>query len=159
MCQGGECLPLVEYYRDEDSDGWGREYSYLSFVCWDSVWAVAPEYPYTSIQCGDCNDDSWYIYPGAPEICCNGEDENCNGIEDDPAECTFTLTYLAGAGGFLSGATSQSLTCNETGSEVTAVPDTGYHFVDWSDGSTQNPRSDGNLTADLTVTANFALNT
>jgi len=45
------------------------------------------------------------------------------------------------------------------GTEVTAVPDTGYHFVDWSDGSTQNPRSDGTLTADLTVTANFALNT
>ncbi len=150
---------LVEYYRDEDNDGWGREYSYLSGVCWDSVSAVLPEYPYTATQCGDCNDDSWYIHPGAPEICCNGEDDNCNGIDDDPEECTFTVTCLAGAGGSISGTTPQDLYNCATGSEVTAVPDTGYHFVDWSDGIATVARTDGNLTADLTVTANFAINT
>ena len=35
----------------------------------------------------------------------------------------------------------------------------GYHFVDWSDGSTANPRTDTNVTANVTVTANFAINT
>ncbi len=47
----------------------------------------------------------------------------------------------------------------EDGTAVTAVPDTGYHFVDWSDGSTANPRTDSNVTANVDVTANFAINT
>ena len=38
-------------------------------------------------------------------------------------------------------------------------PITGYHFVDWSDGSTNNPRTDTNVTANVNVTANFAINT
>jgi hypothetical protein len=44
------------------------------------------------------------------------------------------------------------------GTAVTAVPETGYHFVDWSDGSTANPRTDTNVMADVDVTANFAIN-
>jgi hypothetical protein len=43
------------------------------------------------------------------------------------------------------------------GTAVTAVPDTGYSFVDWSDASTQNPRTDLGVTGDITVTANFAI--
>jgi hypothetical protein len=42
------------------------------------------------------------------------------------------------------------------GTPVQAVPAIGYHFVDWSDGSTANPRTDANVTADLNVTATFA---
>jgi hypothetical protein len=72
---------------------------------------------------------------------------------------TFTLTYAAGAGGSLTGNTSQTVDYGEDGTAVTAVPDTGYHFVDWSDDSTDNPRTDTNVTADISVTANFAINT
>ena len=39
---------------------------------------------------------------------------------------------------------------------MTAVPDTGYEFVDWSDGIQTAERTDTNVTADLSVTANFA---
>ena len=39
------------------------------------------------------------------------------------------------------------------------MPDARYHFVDWSDASTDNPRTDTNVTADITVTANFAIDT
>ena len=45
------------------------------------------------------------------------------------------------------------------GTAVTAVPETGYHFVNWSDGSTVNPRTDSNVTANVNVTANFAIDT
>jgi uncharacterized repeat protein (TIGR02543 family) len=42
---------------------------------------------------------------------------------------------------------------------MTAAPDAGYHFVQWSDASTANPRTDTNVTADITVTVSFAINT
>ena len=41
------------------------------------------------------------------------------------------------------------------GQAVTAIPNTGYHFVNWSDASTDNPRTDSNVMADVNVTANF----
>jgi hypothetical protein len=71
----------------------------------------------------------------------------------------YTLSYTAGANGTLTGTTSQTVNHGADGTAVTAVPDAGYHFVDWSDASTANPRTDTNVTADITVTANFAINT
>ena len=74
---------------------------------------------------------------------------------------TYTLTYTAGPGGTISGATSQTVDSGASGSAVTAVPNTGagYHFVSWSDGVPTATRTDANVTANHTVTANFALNT
>ena len=40
-----------------------------------------------------------------------------------------------------------------------AVPNTGYHFVDWSDGVLTAARTDTHVTASLSVTANFAIDT
>ena len=70
---------------------------------------------------------------------------------------TYTLTYTAGANGTITGETPQTVDYNASGSAVTAVPDNGYRFVDWSDGSTANPRTDSNVAADASVTANFAI--
>jgi len=52
----------------------------------------------------------------------------------------------------------QTVDEGNSGPLVTAVPDYGYHFVDWSDLSTDNPRKDLNVTADITVDASFAVN-
>ncbi|MBP6855670.1 MAG: DUF2341 domain-containing protein [Candidatus Pacebacteria bacterium] len=68
---------------------------------------------------------------------------------------TRTLTYTAGANGSITGDSPQTVDYGTDGTAVTAVPDTGYHFVDWSDSSTTNPRTDTNVTANITVTANF----
>ncbi|HWT15292.1 MAG TPA: InlB B-repeat-containing protein, partial [Patescibacteria group bacterium] len=72
---------------------------------------------------------------------------------------TYTLTYLAGTGGTISGTSPQTVNHGANGTAVTAVADAGYSFVNWSDGSTANPRTDTNVTANVSVTANFAINT
>ena len=69
---------------------------------------------------------------------------------------TYTLTYTAGANGGITGTTPQTVNHGASGTAVTAVPTSGYHFVNWSDASTANPRTDTNVTANISVTANFA---
>ncbi|SMO67139.1 Por secretion system C-terminal sorting domain-containing protein [Saccharicrinis carchari] len=72
---------------------------------------------------------------------------------------TYNLTYTAGANGSISGAASQSAKHGQDGTEVTAVPNQGYHFVQWSDGVTTAARSDMSVQADINVSAEFAINT
>lgn len=81
------------------------------------------------------------------------------------ADCTVTalfqpnlyqVVYLAGPHGSLSGDTTQTIAHGSSGTAVTAVPDVGYRFVAWSDGSSSNPRVDNNVSAALNVTAQFA---
>ena len=72
---------------------------------------------------------------------------------------THTLTYAANTNGSITGTSPQTVNYGASGTAVSAVPDTGYHFVQWSDSSTQNPRTDTNVTNDLSVTASFAINT
>ena len=71
----------------------------------------------------------------------------------------YDLDYSAGAGGSLIGVTAQNVPYRGAGTSVTAVPDVNYHFVDWSDGVLTAERRDVNVTDNLTVTANFALDT
>ena len=70
-------------------------------------------------------------------------------------EIVYTLTVNAGAGGSVLGGGTYS-----SGSQVnlSATPDTGYAFVDWSDGSTEQSRTI-TLSADTTLTANFEIET
>ncbi len=77
-------------------------------------------------------------------------------IRADFAINTYTLEYAAGANGAITGTASQLVDHGANGIEVTAVHGAGYHFVNWSDGSIMNPRTDTNVTADIAVTASFA---
>ncbi|MEO8959338.1 MAG: hypothetical protein ABI304_10370, partial [Rudaea sp.] len=70
---------------------------------------------------------------------------------------TYTLTYTAGANGSITGTSPQTVNYGASGTTVTAVPATGYHFLQWSDVSTANPRTDANVMANVTVTATFAI--
>jgi len=72
---------------------------------------------------------------------------------------TYTLTYTAGTHGSVSGTSPQTVNYGVSGTAVTAVPATGYHFVSWSDSSTSNPRTDTSVVANISVTASFAINT
>ncbi|NLL19306.1 MAG: InlB B-repeat-containing protein [Clostridia bacterium] len=80
-----------------------------------------------------------------------------NGLEvkKDPM---FTLVYKAGENGSISGITNQTVGYSKDGTQVTAVANLGYHFVKWSDGATTAERTDVNVKANTTVTAEFAIN-
>ncbi len=88
-----------------------------------------------------------------------------NGSTDNPI--TFTLTKDTALTAILVGLTA-NVNDNTMGSVshskpsnlvevVTATPNYGYHFVQWNDGVTDNPRT-VNLVGDTTLTAIFAIN-
>ena len=72
-----------------------------------------------------------------------------------------TVIYMATDGGSISGAQIQYVGEGESTQPVTAVPNDGYVFVSWSDGSTDATRTDIPASADavLTVAAEFRLAT
>jgi hypothetical protein len=72
---------------------------------------------------------------------------------------SHTLTYSAGAHGTINGTSPQTVNDGADGTPVTAEPDTGYHFVTWSDGLLAATRTDTSVSADVTVSASFAMNT
>ncbi len=67
----------------------------------------------------------------------------------------FTLIYRAAEGGSVSGDTVQVVQYGKDGSQVTALPDTGYEFVRWSDGLATASRTDIDVTSSLVVMAEF----
>ncbi len=70
----------------------------------------------------------------------------------------YTLNVEAGDNGSVSGGGIYDYGTNQ---EITATADDGYHFVQWQDGNTDNPRTINvtNVTAATTYTATFAANT
>ena len=69
---------------------------------------------------------------------------------------TYTLIYIAGAGGSIIVLATQEVVAGGSGSAVTAVPaDTSVVFHAWSDGLSENPRTDTNVSANLTVSTVF----
>ena len=71
----------------------------------------------------------------------------------------FTLKYAAGGGGHLSGSASQTVAYGSDGAMVTAVPNSGYRFVRWSDGVTKASRREMSVLAGVTLTAYFGKTT
>lgn len=69
----------------------------------------------------------------------------------------WTITYIAGTNGKVYGTKIQTVEDGEDGTEVIAVPNSGYVFVNWtgSSTSTTNPRTETNVQNNITLTANF----
>jgi hypothetical protein len=95
------------FYYDGDNDGYG--------LSTESALACTAPTGFVNLN-GDCNDANNAVHPGATEICNNGIDDNCDGINDasatanagaDQALCTgATTVLLSGAfGGSASSAT------------------------------------------------------
>lgn len=85
-------------------------------------------------------------------------DAETRGLFDWDPIGTHTLTYTAGSNGSINGTSPQIVNDGDDGEAVEAVPDGGYHFVKWSDNSTDNPRTDTDVTDDIDVTAQFEVN-
>ena len=91
---------------------------------------------------------------------------NCSGTSGgSDASCasdlqSFAVSFVAGAGGMLSGNASQTVSYGSDASAVTAVALTGYHFVDWNEGATSVGTSavlmPGNITGTHLFAANFS---
>lgn len=64
------------WYRDDDGDGFGQDCAGCTMLsCAKPVGFAA--------RAGDCNDADGAVNPGALERC-NGADDNCNNLPDDP---------------------------------------------------------------------------
>lgn len=71
------------------------------------------------------------------------------------ADYTATLTVNAEGNGTVSGG---GVVAEGTNVDISATPATNYHFVQWNDGNTDNPRT-VTITKDSSFTASFAIDT
>ena len=71
----------------------------------------------------------------------------------------YVVTFLAGSNGSISGTTPQNIDHGTSTSQVTAVPNANYHFTNWSDASTVNPRTISSIETTTSLTATFAIDT
>ncbi len=69
-----------EWYLDTDLDGYGLADSTVVSCTSPDGYAPVP---------GDCDDSNPSIHPGAPEVCADGIDQDCDGLEDDAATETY----------------------------------------------------------------------
>jgi len=84
--------------------------------------------------------------------------DNCSLKANFAFDGSYYLNYSTIGNGSISGNQSQYIPCGDSGTQVTAIPDSCNYFVNWSDDSTENPRTDIAYAANITYTANFAYN-
>ena len=81
----GDCDTTELCFRDQDRDGYrSNTATILSFTdtdCNDIGEALS------TMQGGDCNDQTNALNPGRPELCSDGFDNNCNGVTDEVGFC------------------------------------------------------------------------
>lgn len=69
----------------------------------------------------------------------------------------YSVSFSSAGNGSLSGTVTQTVNYGSSCSSITAVPDTGYLFDEWSGSisGSSNPLTVNNVTSAMTITANF----
>ena len=91
------------YLRDADQDGFG--------VAGDALCLCEPVTPFTTFTPGDCNDADATMRPSALEAC-NGKDDDCNGVVDDPGTGGCVVFYRDEDGDTWGDAASAACLCS-----------------------------------------------
>lgn len=78
-----------------------------------------------------------------------------NELLEDPYENYISVTYEVSEGGIIEGVADQLVAPGASTEPVIAIPEDGWAFVGWDDGSTQPERYETNVTTDLYFVANF----
>ncbi len=87
------------------------------------------------------------------------QDASSYGVNTTWTYPSYTLRYIAGANGTIIGSSTQVVKVGDHGTTVTALPNSHYHFISWSDGATTTTRTDLADSGNVSLTANFAINT
>ncbi|QTA78558.1 immunoglobulin-like fold-containing [Desulfonema limicola] len=79
---------------------------------------------------------------------------------EPPVTTTYTVNFTAGENGLLEGNLIQTINSGSNTSAVTAVPNTGFAFLNWVDANgniigTENPLTINSVTSNMEITANF----
>lgn len=110
------------WYKDADNDGYFDGTIMVSRHQADGYTTAASLFDLVSI---DCNDDNKEIHPGAPEICSDGIDQDCNGSDCRGVE-RFAGKYTGSFSGDSRG--SWSLTVDKVGDIFGTARETSTGF-------------------------------
>lgn len=144
--------PSFTYYLDNDGDGFGDLNTPL-LAC-----ATTPPQNYVA-NADDCDDSNNLVNPNATEIPCNGIDENCNGMADDPIlpdpaisntdACYGASALLMGAGDLYWFDAAEGGNLIHAGNEFQSgilTEDTVFYVIDSLDASCKSQRIAVNVT-------------
>ncbi|MDQ1353866.1 MAG: hypothetical protein QG657_4173, partial [Acidobacteriota bacterium] len=133
---------------------------YIGGSGWDTCHGIAADITGSVYVTGyTSSTETTFPVTVGPDLIHNGSfDSFVAKISGNPI---YTVNFAAGNGGTLTGVTSQTVVQGNNCSAVTAVPNSGYNFANWTGTNgfittTNNPLTVANVNSDMMITANFA---